>query len=41
MRLLVAFWFEHRGDALHDNAVPHLPAAVAALVVPFRSARLT
>ncbi|MDB5596767.1 MAG: phage gp6-like head-tail connector family protein [Hyphomicrobiales bacterium] len=40
MRLLVAFWFEHRGDALHDNAVPHLPAAVAALVVPFRSARL-
>ncbi|MDB5651438.1 MAG: hypothetical protein JWL62_2958 [Hyphomicrobiales bacterium] len=39
MRLLVAFWFEHRGDALHDASVAHLPASVAALVVPFRSAR--
>ena len=40
MRLLIAHWFERRGDALHENTVPHLPAAVAAAVVPFRRARL-
>ncbi|HEX8167786.1 MAG TPA: head-tail connector protein [Beijerinckiaceae bacterium] len=37
VRLLVARWFENRGDALADTA---LPPDVAALVAPFRRARL-
>lgn len=41
MRMLVAFWYERRGDALHEHTVASLPPAVAALVAPFRSARLT
>lgn len=40
MRQLVGFWFEHRGDALHESSVAHLPPAVAAAVVPYRRARL-
>ncbi|HYF53603.1 MAG TPA: hypothetical protein VEA41_05040 [Salinarimonas sp.] len=37
IRLLVGRWFEHRGDALHDTA---LPADVAALIAPHRRLRL-
>jgi uncharacterized phiE125 gp8 family phage protein len=40
MRMLIAHWYEHRGDALHEGSVAHLPAGVAALVVPYRRARL-
>ena len=37
VRLLVARWFETRGDSLGDTA---LPPDVAALVAPYRRARL-
>jgi uncharacterized phiE125 gp8 family phage protein len=37
VRLLVARWFENRGDSLGDTA---LPPDVAALVAPYRRARL-
>lgn len=40
MRLLVAHWYERRGDALHEERVATLPAGVAALVAPWRVARL-
>lgn len=40
MRLLVAHWFEQRGDALHEDRIAHLPAGVAALCMPWRAARL-
>ena len=40
MLMLIAHWFENRGDALHESSVAHLPAAVAGLVVPYRRARL-
>jgi uncharacterized phiE125 gp8 family phage protein len=40
MRLLVAHWYEHRGDALHEDRVAHLPPGVAAAVTPWRAARL-
>ena len=40
MRLLVAHWFERRGDALHEDRVAHLPAGVAAACMPWRAARL-
>jgi uncharacterized phiE125 gp8 family phage protein len=38
IRMLVAHWFEHRGD-LEDEA-RGLPSAVLALVRPFRTIRL-
>lgn len=34
VRMLVAHWYEHRGDELDDGAV--LPAAVLAVLAPFR-----
>ncbi|MCA0423657.1 MAG: head-tail connector protein [Proteobacteria bacterium] len=37
MRLLIAHWFENRGDAASRNA---LPEGVGALVAPFRMPRL-
>ncbi len=40
MRMLIAYWFEHRGDALHESSIGHLPPAIAAAVVPYRRARL-
>jgi uncharacterized phiE125 gp8 family phage protein len=40
MRLLVAHWYEHRGDALHEDRIAHLPPGVAAAVTPWRAARL-
>ena len=40
MRLLIAHWYEHRGDALHEDRVAHLPPGVAAAVTPWRVARL-
>ena len=40
MRLLVAHWFEHRSDALHEDRIAHLPAGVAAACMPWRAARL-
>ncbi|GJD95712.1 head-tail connector protein [Methylobacterium iners] len=36
IRMLTAAWFEHRGD----EAVPILPASVAALIAPHRRLRL-
>ena len=36
--MLVAWWFERRGDDPDDRI--HLPAAIAALVAPFRRLRL-
>jgi uncharacterized phiE125 gp8 family phage protein len=38
VRLLVARWFENRGDGVMSP--DHLPAEVAALIAPFRRARL-
>ena len=40
IKLLAARWFEDRGDAFADPAGAQLPAAVAALVGPYRRARL-
>ena len=40
MRLLVARWYDNRGDALAIPAQDALPAPVAALVAPYRRARL-
>ena len=39
-RMLVAHWFEARGDTGAAPALEHLPAPVAALIAPFRSVRL-
>lgn len=40
MRLLIAHWYERRGDALHENNVASLPPAIAALIAPYRRMRL-
>ncbi len=40
IRLLVARWFENRGDVEADAAADRLPGPVGALVAPFRRARL-
>lgn len=39
IRLLVAHWFENRGDALASDQ-PGLPPDVAALIAPFRRLRM-
>lgn len=41
MRLLIARWYEHRGDVESDGAFERMPAAVAALIAPYRRVRLT
>jgi uncharacterized phiE125 gp8 family phage protein len=40
MRLLVAHFYAHRADALHEEHVTHFPAAIAAFVAPWRGMRL-
>lgn len=40
IRLLVSRWFENRGDALAVPAQDAVPAPVAALLAPYRRARL-
>lgn len=41
MRLLVARWYENRGDVEADADMARTPAAVAALVGPYRRVRLS
>lgn len=41
MRLLVARWYENRGDVEADADMSRTPAAVAALVAPYRRVRLS
>lgn len=38
VRMLVAYWFENRGDEAHQRA--QLPADVALMIAPYRSLRL-
>ena len=40
MRMLVAHYYEHRADALHEERVAHFPAAIAAAVAPWRRLRI-
>jgi uncharacterized phiE125 gp8 family phage protein len=40
MRMLVAHYYEHRADALHEESVAHFPAAIAAAVAPWRRMRI-
>ena len=40
MRMLVAHYYEHRADALHEDRVAHFPAAIAAAVAPWRRMRM-
>jgi len=40
MRMLVAHYYEHRADALHEDNVAHFPAAIAAAVAPWRRMRM-
>ncbi len=40
MRMLVAHYYEHRADALHEEHVAHFPAAIAAAVAPWRRMRI-
>lgn len=41
MRLLVARWYENRGDVEADADMARTPSSVAALVAPYRRVRLT
>jgi uncharacterized phiE125 gp8 family phage protein len=41
MRLLVARWYENRGDVETDADMARMPAPVAALVAPYRRVRLS
>lgn len=41
MRLLVARWYENRGDVETDADIARTPAAVAALLAPYRRVRLS
>lgn len=41
MRMLIARWYENRGDVAMDSGAMRLPAAVAALIAPYVRARLT
>lgn len=41
VRMLVANWFDNRGEAPAARGAPLLPDAVRALLAPFRSMRLT
>ena len=40
MRMLIARWYENRGDVAMDSGAAHLPASVAALLSPYRQMRL-
>lgn len=40
MRLLIARWYEQRGNVDSDGAFERMPPAVAALIAPFRRMRL-
>ena len=39
--MLIAHWYDNRGDVLADSGAVRLPASVAALFAPFRAVRLT
>ena len=41
MRLLVARWYENRGDVETDADIARTPAAVTALLAPYRRVRLS
>lgn len=41
MRILVARWYENRGDVEADGDMARTPASVAALVAPYRRVRLS
>ena len=41
VKMLVARWFENRGDIETDTSVDRLPGPIGALIAPFRRARLT
>ncbi len=41
VRLLVARWYEERGDAQSDGAFERMPSPVAALIAPYRRVRLS
>ena len=41
MRMLVARWYENRGDIEIDSGATRLPASVSALLAPFCRARLS
>lgn len=41
IRMLVARWYENRGDIPGDSGAAHMPASVAALLAPFVRARLS
>jgi uncharacterized phiE125 gp8 family phage protein len=40
MRLLIARWYEQRGDVESDGAFERMPPAVAALIAPYRRMRI-
>lgn len=40
MRLLIARWYEQRGDVENDGAFERMPPSVAALIAPYRRMRL-
>jgi uncharacterized phiE125 gp8 family phage protein len=40
MRMLVAHYYEHRANALHEERIAHFPAAIAATVAPWRRMRI-
>lgn len=41
MRLLIARWYENRGDVEADADMARTPASVAALIAPYRRVRLS
>jgi uncharacterized phiE125 gp8 family phage protein len=40
LRMLVARWYERRGDAESDSRFETMPAEIAALIAPYRKMRL-
>lgn len=41
MRLLIARWYEQRGDVESDGAFERMPSAVVALIAPYRRMRIS
>ena len=40
MLMLIAHWYAHRSDGLHEASVTHFPAAIAGAIMPYRNMRL-
>ncbi len=40
MRMLIAHWYAHRFEGLHEASVTHFPAGIAGLIMPYRQMRL-